>query len=218
MVSIDRKRNAAIHMQVGEKDDPSAIAEVFPIGGRLYAVKDGGMYWIATADNIDPDRTNSAIPNSQQRVLQLGSNNALVQRTLLQAHQLLKPSFLPAHINCDKGMGFALEFLKYLAVLDAQAAHLEETILRLDEAFERDQVRGTSLSVPAVGNLTTSCKSFIQGADHALRTLWGLVSLFCPSVTLRGWAAKLADQLEATYGPTDEFTAYVRSSLRFLKF
>jgi hypothetical protein len=218
MSSIDRKRNAAINMQIGEKDDLSAIVEMCVVDRQLYVIKEGGIYCIALADTIDPSRTNPSIPNSQQRILQLGSRSTLVQRTLLQAHQLLKSEFLPPHIDCDKGMVFAIEFLKQLAVIEAQSAHLDELVLRLNEGFERDQGRGTSLSVPAVGNLPGSCKSFIHGADHALRTLWNLVNLFYPSVKLRSWPEKLSVHLEATCGAADTFAAYVRTSSRFLKF
>jgi hypothetical protein len=215
---IDRKRNAAIQMQIGEDDDQSPITEMLPIGGWLHVLKEGGIYVTATADHIDPGRSNPAIPNTQQRVLSVGTDNVLVQRILLQARELLKPPFLRDGIDRDCGMVLALDFLKDLVALNEQATNLEQTIERLNGAFESDRTGGSSLRIPAVGDIGARCDGFIQGADHALRTLWQLVALFYPSVKLTSWPQKLGDHLQATYGADDDFTKYVQAGSRFLRF
>ncbi len=218
MNDIDRRRNAAISMQIGEDDDQSPIVEMLPIGGRLHVLKEGGIYVTATADNIDPTRSNPAIPNTQQRVLNVGTDNLLVQRVLLQARELLKPPLLHNGIDRDRGMVLALDFLKDLVALNEQATNLEQVIGRLNAAFERDRAGGNSLRIPAVGDMAARCDGFIQGADHALRTLWELVALFYPSVKLTNGPQKLGDHLQAVYGANDDFTKYVQAAERFLRF
>lgn len=88
-------------MEIGTPDDQSAITAIFPIGDDLYAVKERGIYEVRLADRIDPNRTNIAMPNTQQRVLNYGSDAPVVGRTLLTAKELFNP-------NAQKGGGVAL--------------------------------------------------------------------------------------------------------------
>ena len=69
-------------MEIGTSDDQSAVTGIFPIGDNLYVVKERGIYEVKLADRIDPNRTNIAIPNTQQKVLNYGSEAPVVGRTL----------------------------------------------------------------------------------------------------------------------------------------
>jgi hypothetical protein len=92
---IDRRREAAVMMDVGAADDTGAIKEVFGIGGVLHIIKERGIYICKLADEIDPARTNPNIPNVQQRVLTYGTDSVLVRQTLLTAKKLLTLSIFP---------------------------------------------------------------------------------------------------------------------------
>src|SRR5437763_1768867 len=103
MRSIDRIRSAAFMIELGSQDDRSPIREMIAIGGRLHAISEKGIYGVAAADEIDPNRTNQAIPNVSQLVLSLGAGSPLVVKTLIQAERLLDAVFLPKSIDCVLG-------------------------------------------------------------------------------------------------------------------
>ncbi|MDF0497222.1 IS66 family insertion sequence element accessory protein TnpB [Bradyrhizobium yuanmingense] len=81
-----RIRESAMSMDVG----PSGghITGMVKIGERLHTVKTDSISRIMLADEIDPNRTNINVPNSQQEVLDCGSDSPLVAKTLLTGKQL----------------------------------------------------------------------------------------------------------------------------------
>ncbi|WP_144441538.1 hypothetical protein [Bradyrhizobium sp. CCGE-LA001] len=72
------------------------------IGERLHTVKTDSIYRILLADEIDPDRTNINVPNSQQKVLDYGSDSPLVAKTLLTGKQLFEKGFLGPNFESTK--------------------------------------------------------------------------------------------------------------------
>ena len=40
----------------------------------MYFAKERGIYAMQLADQIDPDRTNAALPDTQQRILRIGTD------------------------------------------------------------------------------------------------------------------------------------------------
>ena len=70
---IDVLRDSGKSMQVGGDGDDSAIPEMIPIGDTLYMIKERSIYAVQLADQIDPDRTNAAIPDTQQQILSIGA-------------------------------------------------------------------------------------------------------------------------------------------------
>ena len=95
---IDKRRDAAIHMQVGDSTD-GAISEPVSFGDRLLIVKERSIWQVQLADAIDPQRSNPEIPNTHQKLLSRGSSDPLVGRTLLQAKRFAKKGILPAIIK-----------------------------------------------------------------------------------------------------------------------
>jgi hypothetical protein len=72
---IDVLRGSAKTGRIGVDADDSAITEMMPIGDTLYMAKERGIYGVQRADKTDPQRTNAAIPDTQQRILPVGSND-----------------------------------------------------------------------------------------------------------------------------------------------
>jgi hypothetical protein len=131
---IDRKRDAGGVMEIGTPDDPSAITAIFPIGDDLYVVKERGVYEVKLADRIDPNRTNIAIPNTHQRVLNYGSDAPVVGRTLLTAKELFNPTYLPKNLDLTQALRLCFETLKDLAAMLDVAAALEQDQLTATRA------------------------------------------------------------------------------------
>jgi hypothetical protein len=96
---IDKVRDSGKSASIGTDGDDSAISEMIPIGHTLYFVKERGIYAFQMADQIDPGRTNISIPDIQQRILQVGSDDAVVARILLTAATLFNKNVLDSELG-----------------------------------------------------------------------------------------------------------------------
>jgi hypothetical protein len=107
---IDLQRESAAFMNVGSPDDLSPITAMIVIGKKMHVVKASSKYEVRLADDIDPGRTNPSIPNTQQKVLSIGSDAEVVGRILLTANALMKKYYLP-NIDCDEALQLSFEAL-----------------------------------------------------------------------------------------------------------
>ncbi len=123
---IDRRREAAMSVEVGTDGDNSPITGMITIGSTLYIVKSSGIYELRLADEIDPQRVNPNIPNTQRRVLRLGSDSELVGKTLLTARQLFDPKFLQKDVDCDGAVSLSFDALKDLGSMAEILAEITE--------------------------------------------------------------------------------------------
>jgi hypothetical protein len=150
---IDKMRNAARFGQIGADGDNSAIREMIGIGDTMYVVKERGIYAVQLADQIDPGRTNAALPDTQQCILRIGTDDPLVARTLLTANALFKESVLGTAFPREKGLLRVLDVLKDIVALAEMRTELEAVEARAREHFESvRQARGPFV-LPAIGNL-----------------------------------------------------------------
>lgn len=192
---IDQQRDAAVTMQVEDDSDTSAIEDVIALPGRVLLIKELGIWQTQLADNIDPGRTNPGIPNTMQKLLARGAADPLVGKTLLQAKVLLRQSMLPAQIAGETGLAVTFELLMELDALDRKATELQQTLLAIEERYSGAKGTRGALQVPALGDVAARGKSFIQGADHAVRTLWQFVRVFHPELQKGVAWYKLKDRL-----------------------
>src|SRR5438876_372279 len=108
---IDAQRDSAGSMDIGTEDE-GAITEMISTPEALLIVKERGIYAVQMADQIDPHRTNPVIPNTQQRVLPIGSSNLIVVRTLLTSHALFKKEMLGDDFDQQSAVRLAFALLK----------------------------------------------------------------------------------------------------------
>ncbi len=195
--SIDQQRDAAVTMQVEDESDTSGIQDVIPLPGRMLLIKEMGIWQTQLADDIDPGRTNAGIPNTLQKLLARGAADPLVGRTLLQAKVLLKQSMLPARIDGEAGLEVTFALLTELDALDRKASELQQTLQAIEERYSGARAKGGALQVPTLGDAAARGKSFIQGADHAVRTLWQFARVFHPELQKGVAWYKLRDRLMA---------------------
>ena len=199
-------------MDVGSPDEGGVAFANF--GDRFLIMKPAALYEIRMADSIDPGRTNPKIPNTQQKLLPLGSDSPLLGRTLLVARRLFDKSRLP-NIDTVEGVGRSLD-----AAIDLSA--MQELLERLvsDQKGVAERLAGEKLyngfSMPSSGNLVGDVKSFLQKADHVLSALFDIARLFYPEVTHADSLLKTArrDNFQQN---TIEFLEAVTPSMRFVR-
>lgn len=168
------------------------------------------------ADQIDPERTNIRTPNTIQRVFPYGADHYWVGAVLLTAHDLLKHTYLPNELDCEKALMLLFDAAQDIAGMydlseNYQKAQ-EAAIASLDPKVRKDR----SVVVPAIGNVAARCNEFIQRSDHALRELFSLVKLFYPDLGKGGWEGL---RIKIENGPTDldNFSQFLDQSLPFLQ-
>ena len=189
-------------MRVDDPTDQSPISEAISLEDRLLLIKEQGVWQVHLSDNIDPDRTNAHIPNTQQKLLARGCADALVGRTLLQARRLLKSSMLRKGFQEKAGLRVALEFLQDIDALQRAADDLATLVADTNDLFLQQRETPGSLKVPAIGNIPARGKSFLQGADHAVRSLHSLIALFYPDVRMgKGWFEKFRARMQKAGEP-----------------
>lgn len=215
---IDRVREAGGMMDVGTPDDQTPVTDLFSIGDTLCVIKEKGIYEIKFADAVDPKRTNIAVPNTQQRILNHGSDEPLVGRILLTAKELFNPSYLPKGFDHTAALRLSFEILKDIAAMHDMAVAMTEEEAAAVSFIEDRRKKDRSFVLPAIANVEVRCNEFIQKADHALQSLLSIVKLFYGKDAAKQWFESLRDLAVHRYGEDDHFSRLLTDILPSLKF
>jgi hypothetical protein len=211
---IDRMRDAGGSFTIGDVDDGTPIKEFVVMGAALHAITLRGVYEVRLADQIDPDRTNPALPhNVHRRVLAVGLDSDLVCRVLLTAKTLFDPKFLRSGIDHERALLLAFAALENLVAMSSVAADFAAAEQRAIAAFEARTKAGRSMMLPAVGDVRTRCTTFIQKADHAAVALRDIARLFYP--VAKSWT-DVRDTIIAEFGSDDPVSREVGRALPFM--
>jgi hypothetical protein len=202
-------------MKVGAPED-GAIKDMFSLKDQMLFVLDRAIYVMQLADDIDPDRSNISIPNTQQKLLGRGAEDPLVAKTLLTAHTLLKKSHLGKTFDEERGLTLALNLLTDLAAMADMQGALQKAQDNAIATFEKENVKDRSLMLPAIGDATARCHAFAQKVGHAIDTLRDLTRLFYGEAVKKKWIDSLAELTHERYGAESPFTKYVDTVRPFL--
>jgi len=106
---IDRLRDSGISREIGT-DEEGIVGSMVVINDSLFVIKPNAIYALQTADQIDPERTNIALPKAITRqVLPVGSDSELVGKILLTGVSLLhKGKFLRPGIDFERALSICL--------------------------------------------------------------------------------------------------------------
>ncbi|MCR4268269.1 hypothetical protein [Nitratireductor sp. ZSWI3] len=213
---IDKLRESAVGMTVGDASD-GAITGMITIAERLYVIKEKAIYLLAMADEIDPQRTRADIPNTQQLVLNSGSNSESVRRILLTARELFREHRLIEMIDWNAVLLSALEILKDVIAAQETSDEFIKLKVAADAAIIPPQER--AFRMPAISGLEGRVKSFIQKTEHAFQGLYKTCALFYPEEMQKAgkWLDGFAAVVETRYGNQDEFTLFAKELANFGK-
>ena len=194
-------------------DDGSPIRELVVLGDRLLSITEKCTYAIQMADQIDPGRTNPALPhNFQQKLFDYGVDSDLLRRSLLHAKVMFRKEF--QQIDPERARQFSFDFLGELLAMDEAARDFRAVeVAAIEKAGGRSLADG-SLALPAVGNVRTLCKTFAQKADHGAGALLEIVRLFYGAKA--DWS-DFRDLVKGRYGETDNFYKVLELTVPFLQ-
>jgi hypothetical protein len=201
--------------ELNNPDDGTPIKEMFKLGDGLLMITEKCTYRVQLADQIDPKRQNPALPpNFQQRLFDHGIHSDLLCRTLLQSKVLFRKEFQSIDIAC--AMQLALDATSDLIAAQEIALAFTAAESAAIEKVERLETKGSSLTLPSVGNVRVHCKSFAQKAHHFAASLLNIVRLFYPEMKGKGWD-EFHELVKATYGSEDLFCKVLDLATPFLK-
>src|SRR6266581_1362999 len=192
---IDALRDSGGSMDIGTKAE-GAITDLISTAEALYIVKERSVYAVQTADQIDPGRTNPVIPNTQQRVLAIGSESPIVVRTLLTGQTLFKKTMLGKEFDEQSAIGLALGLLKDLAAMDDVRSSLEEAERLARASYEKESNRNRS-ALPSLGDCKARLDAYAQKAGHVVNCLEEISKLFYGKSISVKWIDSLSRLVEA---------------------
>ncbi|SDO19998.1 hypothetical protein SAMN05444050_3507 [Afipia sp. GAS231] len=201
-------------MEVGSPDIP--ITGMVKIGDRLHILKTDSIHRITLADDIDPERTNINVPNSQQKVLDVGSGSPLVGKTLLTAKQLFESGFLGNQFDKGKAIDLSFEALKNLTAMFEQASVFRDQDEEEEKRVSEQVVKNRTFVLPSAPDVERRCKEFVQSADHALQALFGIGGLFYGD-KIKGWFEGLADEISRLHEGDAHYIGFMGDAAKFCK-
>ena len=195
-------RDSGGQFALNNPDDGTPITEMFKLNeATLLLITEKCTYRVRVADQIDRDRTNSALPpNFHQKLLDHGTKSDLLCRTLLQSKVMFRKEF--QSVDIDRAMQIAFDGLGDLVSMDEAAQPFksaEQSAIAKAQALDR---KDASLTIPAVGNVRGHCKTFMQKADHFGASLLAIVRLFYPEMKGKGWE-DFDRMVKSQYGEAD---------------
>jgi hypothetical protein len=214
---IDRIRGSAGMFTIGDKND-GAVKSLAAIGGRLFAIKEKAIYNVSFADDIDPERTRDDIPNTVQKVFDVGSDDEIVIRLLLTGIELFKKDRLVESIDYEVALSSVMDILKDLAA--AYVILIEVEAFLTKTGGNQIRPKDGAVSLPSFPALHAQTKSFIQKLDHAMQNIFNMSCVFYEEKTLRKsgkWLDGLAIHLSKTLKPDEDFSRFAGELAAFGK-
>jgi hypothetical protein len=214
--SIDKVRNSGGTMTL--PPDTGGITGMGEINGSLHMLGENSIYRVQLADEIDPQRTNIAIPNTHQKVLSYGTEFPYVRQTLVTARRLFSNNALGATFDYKTGINTSFEALQDLAAMHDIRTALNDRLDTSAEDVKNLAVQQRSMTVPSMGDVRGETKAFLQKADHVAVALFNIVKLFYCDEIGKGMFGGLHDLICKNFGDDDPFPQFLKAALPFLKF
>jgi hypothetical protein len=214
--SIDKIRNSGGQMTL--PPDTGGIIDMCEISGALHMIGSSAIYRVQLADEIDPQRTNIAIPNTHQKVLSYGTEFPYVRQTLMTARRLFSNSVLGPVFDYKTGINLSFEALQDLAAMHDIRMKLSVRFDKLAEDVKNLAVQQRSMTVPSIGDVRGDTKAFLQKADHVAIALFNIAKLFYGDEIGKGMFEGLHDLTYKKYGEDNPFSQFLKAAAPFLKF
>lgn len=141
--------------------------------------------------------TNITIPNTQQKVLEYGSDERIVGQTLLTAKALFKRSYLAEGMDCDQATKTSFDALKDMVAMTEISKTLRDDEDRCIQSVSQPS-RDGSVLLPSMQNLRAPFKEFIQKAEHSFQHLYKIARIFYPQQPK--WFTGLVEVIADKYG------------------
>jgi hypothetical protein len=216
---IDRIRESALSMRIGTPED-GAVSVMIGMEDALYVVTERAIYAVQLADQVDTERTNAAVPNTQQRLLSIGTHDPEVARIFLTAYTMFKSTHLgtsfPEREAWSRAFGYLRDIVAMMEIRSTLVKAIDEAVAGFNKVVARDR----SITLPALGNAEERCDAFAQKMGHAIDTLKAVARLFYPKELSSKWIDSLtvvAAQKHGEHEPLARFMKEKGGDLLFMR-
>jgi hypothetical protein len=213
-IRIGKIRDGALSMQVGDENDGPISGMVSVLDTDMYIIKRHAIYRAFLADEIDPERTNSNIPNGYQKIVGQGSESKIVARSFLTANVLFNSNQFNGQVDLKRIMDLSIVVMKELLAAQTIERDLIVEQGRALSAFQQPKQR--ALALPSVEGLNESLKTFVQKIEHATQSIFAFTQQFY------GHSEKMWNgfetEIQKLYGASDEFSKFAGSMTLFMVF
>ncbi|MBD2551186.1 hypothetical protein H6G65_16660 [Microcystis elabens FACHB-917] len=204
-------------MQIGTPED-GASSVMIDMDSALYIVKERAIYAIQMADQVDPERTNAAVPNTQQRLLSIGTHDPEVARIFLTAYTMFKSKHLGTSFPEREAWSHAFEYLRDIVAMTEIRAALVKAIEEAVAGSNKVVTKDRSITLPALGNAKERCDAFAQKIGHAIDTLKAVAHLFYPKELSKKWIDSLTVVAAQKHGDDDPLALFMKEKREYLLF
>jgi hypothetical protein len=164
---IDKVRDSALSMQVGDENDGSISGMVSVANTDMYIIKKHAIFRVFLADDIDPERKNISLPNGHQKISSQGSDSEIVARSFLTADALFNSNQFDGQADVKQIIDLSMAVMKEL--LAAQSVGSEFTRERSNALAAFQQPKHRSVALPSVEGLNERFKTSFKGSNMRLR-------------------------------------------------
>lgn len=213
---IDQIRNSSVTMSL--PSNMGSIEKPLEINGKLHMIGNSAIYLVQHADEIDPQRVNNALPNTNQLILSYGTECLYVRQTLMTASRLFCNNVLGSDFDYKKGINLSFDALQDLMTMHDTLKSLCFELDRIKRDNHNRVVVERSMKVPSMDDLRGKTTVFLQKADHVVIALFNIAKLFYGAKIGKKWFDSLLSWAQKNYGDNHEFTKYLNSVTPFLKF
>ena len=170
---IDRVRNSAATIRVGGEDS-SEISEMLSTSDGLYVLRGNSVHRVRLADEIDPGRTNIAVPNVSQSVLDAGTDNDIVATILLTSKELFDHQNATVSESTSLLFERCVDLTKKMLDLDNLVSQISSEILSKADLGVQAFTSVRSVHIPSCPGLESRVTSILLQADKVREALLGI--------------------------------------------
>jgi hypothetical protein len=145
-------RDAGGSFELNNPDDGTPIKEMLSLSDRLLLITEKCTCEVQLADQIDPKRTNPALPhNVHRKLFDHGTNSELLCKTLLQAKVMFRKEF-QNNLDIPKALTLTLGALEEIVAMDEITKDFCAIEKAAIENAEGVMQQARSFSLPSVGS------------------------------------------------------------------
>ncbi len=214
---INRIRNRGGVADIGTAKD-GAILEMYNLDEKLITIKEHSLYEFYTADYVDPQRTNAALPsNIQKLIINEGANSELVSATFLTAKTLFRPDAFPG-VNVIEAIRLSLKLMLELKELKNEVESFLNKEREVSEVYDAQRGKLGSYALPAIGNVEQRCTTIFQKADKSEQIIIEIIMIFYESdgLKIQSHFPEFYEVLKRKLGEEDTFTKFIQETLDFM--
>ncbi len=210
------KREGAFSVKI----DDTKLKEMFEVDEKLIIFGMNTISRMQLAEEIDPKKTNPALPHNCIKMYNVGTSDLFVSGIFIQFAKMLKQSVFKKHLNKKQIIHLMFECMKHLIACERTYNELVDKINAAIDNFDQSAYLKSTVvtNLPFIEGLEETVKIFfISQAGHFYRDTIALIKEFFSDKMSNKQKReigdkklnKLIDWSSSKFGDIDKFTEYL---------